>query len=85
MKLTHSKLKEFRNEHFVGRVVLLDNREFIDCTFTSCLLRYRGGIVKLSGKTNVDNCQPEFAGSAKRTVELLSVFGLLKFVPRVEK
>ena len=84
MKLTKPK-QEFRNQHFVGRVVLLDNRSFIGCTFTRCLLRYRGGNVNISAGTKAVDCQPEFAGSAKRTVELLAVFGLLKFVPREEK
>jgi hypothetical protein len=84
MKLTKPKLKEFRNQQFTGRVVLLDNRSFIGCSFKRCLLRYRGGTVEIKGKTEVVDCQPEFAGSAKRTVELLAIFGLLKFVPKVE-
>jgi hypothetical protein len=84
MKSTTPKLEEFRNRHFTGRVVLLDGRSFIGCTFTRCLLRYRGGAIRIEGKTEVVDCQPEFAGSAKRTVELLAVFGLLKFEPKAE-
>jgi len=84
MKSSRSSLKQFVGQTFEGRVVLLDGREFIRCTFTRCLLRYRGGSVRIGSGTRAIDCQPEFSGSAKRTVELLNLFGLLKFKPRRE-
>jgi hypothetical protein len=84
MKSSRSNLKQFVGKSFTGRVVLLDGREFIHCKFTRCLLRYRGGPVKFGPGTCAEDCQPEFIGSAKRTIEMLDIFGLLKFKPMRE-
>src|SRR5579883_339478 len=76
-----SILKTFSNKKFVGQVIVLDNHRFIHCTFTRCLLRYGGGPFLLDRGTVAVDCQPEFVGCAKRTVEILDIFGLLAFKP----
>lgn len=83
MKSRDSKLEQITDKRFVGKVVALDGREFINCTFTRCLLRYRGGAFRLGPGCMANDCQPEFSGTAARTVKLLETFDLLKFKPNV--
>jgi hypothetical protein len=78
-----SNLEQITGKRFSGKVVALDGREFIDCRFTRCLLRYRGGKFRLGPGCKAVDCQPEFSGAAGRTIKLLEVFDLLKFKPNI--
>lgn len=86
MKSSRSKaLVKVAGVEFVGKAVLLDGREFVNCRFVQCLLKYRGGNTVLGPGCVAVDCMPEFYGSSARTVDVLSILGLLKFEPRVEK
>ncbi len=80
-KSNPSSLKRVEGKSFNGQVVSLDGREFVRCTFTKCLLRYRGGKTILVVGCKAVDCQPEFVGAAARTTALMDILGLLKFKP----
>lgn len=62
---------DVRNE-----TVRLDDRHFIDYTFTDCVLEY-GGSEFILERTSMRNCRHAFYGSAFLTAQYLSAMGML--------
>lgn len=58
-------------------VVLLDDKHFIDCTFTKCQLIYGGGGV-IFERTNLLQCRHILRGPARATVLYLQKVGLIE-------
>lgn len=63
-----------------GERVALDNRSFVSCTFSDCVLEYRGDPVSFQ-QTRLSHCKYVFEGPAKRTVLFLQETGLMPFDP----
>ena len=59
-----------------GETVRLDDRHFIDCTFTDCILEYSGSEVILE-RTSMRGCRHALHGPAFLTAQYLSAVGLL--------
>jgi hypothetical protein len=78
--LEHVRDRAFKNER-----VEIDGKRFTSCTFHSCALVYAGGDTEFGAGCSVENCRPEFSGSARRTVLLLHALGLLSFNPLHEE
>ena len=66
--------------HFSGESVELDGNHFINCTFSNCILEYRGGPVAFD-RTQMDGCRHVFFGRARRTLHYLQGVGLMPFQP----
>ncbi len=62
---------------FEGEVLEMDDKHFIDCTLTNCILRYSGRALVLE-KTLLRGCNYVFFGRAKGTVRFLEMMGLLR-------
>lgn len=58
-------------------VVILDQKHFVNCTFTNCTLQYGGGSLILES-TSCENCTFQFHGEAAMTVQLLELFGMMQ-------
>ena len=41
-------LKKIINQTFKNRIIFLDGKHYIDCTFENCTLRWNGGVYTLS-------------------------------------
>ncbi len=65
---------------FEHECVSLDNKQFISCTFTGCILEYRGGEVILD-QTLISQCRHVFYGRARRTLHYLQGVGLMDYRP----
>ena len=64
------------NVSFHQETVVLDGKHFIDCTLEACELSYGGGAV-IFERTRIEGCDYMFGGQARRTVELLTLMGLM--------
>jgi len=62
------------NQAFTDQVVSIDDKSFINCTFTRCTLLYSGGEINWYD-THWINCTFSFSGPAARTADLLRLFG----------
>jgi hypothetical protein len=60
----------FADSTFTDSTLVLDENEYTGCTFTRCILVYRGGDLRLVRNTFHD-CRWSFDGAAARTVALL--------------
>ena len=76
-----TNLEVVQGRHFINERVELDGKKFCSCSFNRCCLIYAGGTVEFGAGCIVENCRPEFSGSARRTVLLLHALGLLGFSP----
>lgn len=65
-----------QNLNMRHETVRLDDRHFIDCTFTNCVPEYGGSEVILE-RTSMRGCRHAFHGPAFLTAQYLSVVGLL--------
>lgn len=63
-----------------GESLTIDNKRFVDCTFTHCILEYSGSPVSFE-RTRLHGCRYVFYGKAKRTVVFLQNVGLMPFKP----
>lgn len=61
---------------FTNETVVMDERKFLGCTLTDCVLIYSGGEIGFDPKTLFNRCRFEFRGIAWRTVQVMRVFGL---------
>ncbi len=68
------------SETFTGESIELDDKQFIDCTFTNCVLEYHGGEV-IFDRTQLDRCRHVFYGRARQTLRYLQGVGLMPFRP----
>ena len=62
------------SKHFVEKTMQMDGHRFLDCTFRNCRLIYSGGNAAWE-RAAFSNCQLQFRGAAKRTLEYLRYFG----------
>jgi len=66
------------NEVFSNVAVEMDNKRFLGCKFSGCILRYEGGECSWDDKTIIDpSCRWEVSGTAARIVKLLSRGGAI--------
>ncbi len=61
----------FTREMFKDRTEVLDGNVYDHCTFTNCVLIYRGGDLPQMTQTQVDACQWRLEDPAGRTLALL--------------
>jgi hypothetical protein len=64
------------NQHFTGRSVTVDQKHFVGCTMTDCILEYSGQPFTLES-TQLTGCRYVFFGFARGTVHFLQSVGLL--------
>jgi hypothetical protein len=71
----HHAPTRYDREVFTGKVVRLDNAEFIACTFDDCTLVYGGsGYVALRNLCDIkSNCRFKLDGAAGNTVKFMTV------------
>jgi len=70
-------MKIERSRNVADETVVLDDTNFIDCTFTGCALVYSGGDVNFAGLITMAEVSFEWQGAAWNTVNLLQRFHLL--------
>ncbi len=61
---------------FEGEVLEMDDKHFIDCRLTNCVLRYSGRALVIE-KTRLQGCNYVFFGRARGTIHFLQMMGLL--------
>lgn len=64
------------NKNESGITVSLDDKHFVNCTYTSCTLIYSGGEYAWVD-TKFVNCKITLAGAAQRTAALLGNMGVI--------
>ena len=69
-------MQRIQQRVFEGEVLEMDDKHFIECTLTNCILRYSGGELVLE-KTLLRGCNSVFFGRARGTVRFLQTMGLL--------
>ena len=62
------------------QAVIIDKKEFRDCTLVRCVLEYSGGSV-IFERTKFQNCTYVFFGPARGTVHFLQSVGLMPYQP----
>ena len=65
-------------ENFVDECVILDDKHFVDCTFTNCMLEYHGNDVMFEN-VQMNRCRHVFFGRARQTLHYLQGVGLMPF------
>jgi len=65
------------NEVVSGKTVSIDDKNFVNCRYKDCTVLYSGGDFGWVN-TFFENCQVNLAGSAQKTANLLTFFGILK-------
>ena len=68
-------MQPVENKSASGETVVLDDKVFLNCTFTRCRLIFGGGDFQWENTHFID-CQIQFAGPADRTVNFLRAFNL---------
>ena len=68
-------MEDVRNQQYRNELVLLDDKNFIDCELLECVLEYHGGPVTFL-ETAVIRCKWSFGSAAHRTINLLQFFDL---------
>ena len=61
--------------------VTIDNKHFVNCNFSNCILEYSGTNVSFES-THLRGCRYVFHGRARQTLEFLQGVGLMTFDPR---
>jgi hypothetical protein len=70
-------MQTIENQQEVGSVIHLDGKMFINCAYTNCKIVYSGGDYGWE-RTTFTNCEVSLAGAARRTMDLLTHFGIFK-------
>ncbi|MGD9599123.1 MAG: hypothetical protein AB7G76_05955 [Steroidobacteraceae bacterium] len=60
----------FEKQEFDGETIVLDDNEYIDCTFRNCRFQYDGGEFNIE-RIRFDTIEFTVSGAAARTVVLL--------------
>ncbi len=69
-------MTEVKNERFVNAVIDVDDKRFVGCKFSGCILRYKGGEWESNGSNTLDDrCTWRFEDAALRTANLLRIIG----------
>lgn len=63
--------------HEENRVVILDDRNFIGCSFKECTLMYSGGDYGWAD-TKFENCKVKLMGPAGRTMNVIKALNLMQ-------
>lgn len=63
-------MKTNKDITYSGKVVHLDNSDYINCKFDDCILIYSGSVVSFDGCT-FTKCNWSFQGSSANTLSLL--------------
>jgi len=67
-------MKTFRGRTFNGQRVLLDGKQFIECTFTNCTLVIEGKALFQMERSNIDaDCKLAVEGEGKNTLDMLKL------------
>ena len=64
------------NQTFVDDTIVLDGRNFVNCTFINCLLIFAGGHFEWTNPTRV-NCRWKIAGDALETTRFMAMIATL--------
>jgi len=70
-------ITKYEGQKFTKGAFVLDDCYFVNCVLTDCDLFYSGGDVDWVNSTFAD-CRFHWRGSAAKTVQLLTVLGMLK-------
>jgi len=70
-------MQTVENEKKTGAIIHLDNKMFINCTYTKCQIIFSGDDFAWRNTTFQD-CQMTLEGPSLRTANLLGQFGLLR-------
>jgi len=70
-------MQTVENEQKTGAVIHLDNKLFLNCSYTKCQIIFTGGDFAWRNTTFTD-CQLTLEGPSLRTANLLGQFGLLR-------
>lgn len=65
------------NEVVSGKTIAVDEKHFVNCRYKNCMVLYSGGDFGWNN-TTFENCQLTLAGSAQKTANLLTFFGVIK-------
>lgn len=68
------------NEVLEGKTITLDDKHFVNCTYTNCKLLYNGGDCQFTD-CRLNNCQFQLGGAAHKTANFLAGMGLLQPPP----
>jgi hypothetical protein len=60
----------FENQQFDNETIVLDDNEYVDCTFRNCKFQYNGGDFNIE-RIRFDSLEFTVGGPAARTVLLL--------------
>lgn len=69
-------MEEIRKQVIENETLLMDGKNFIECTITNCTLIFSGGDYAWTD-TEFDMCILQFVGEAARTISFLGYFGKL--------
>jgi len=65
------------NEVVLGKTITVDEKHFVNCRYKNCTIIYSGGDFGWTN-TTFEGCALTLAGSAQKTVNLLTLFGVIK-------
>ena len=68
------------NQIFEDELLSIDEKDFVDCTLTNCILEYRGLQVSFT-RTRMNGCRYVLFENARSTVHFLQGVGLMTHVP----
>jgi hypothetical protein len=66
---------------FRDQAVVIDEKNYVRCTFTNCELIYTGGDYSWVGVT-FDNCKITITGNAGKTVQFMQQVGMIQPQPQ---
>lgn len=69
-------MQTLENKVVSRETIFLDDKHFVNCSFTECTLVYAGGDVAFSGTTSITDCQFALTGPADRTAIFMGTFGM---------
>lgn len=68
------------NKNETGTVVVIDDKNFINCRFKRCTLHYSGGDFAWTD-TQFEDCPVKLSGAAERTSALMAYLGIGPVAP----
>ncbi len=75
---------KFEGKKFFNSPIALDNNQFYECAFDSCVLVYRGGIPPNIAKCSFKNTFFGFSGPAANTLLLIAIMYHAGFKDTIE-